>query len=356
MDALVESLLDRYSCWTEDWSSSSSSVPLPVPVYVIHLESDRLRYGYMRYLCTHVLSSLVASCTAVHVQPIDPTDPDIRTVNTACHQLSGPVLGCLLSHLWCLRHALQRGDETFLIVEDDIIMHKEFATLVPAVLQWPLDLVQLGACDFHYHQHRMQQEQHQSSSYYVPTENVLGGHANLYHRKAAQALYDYQLRTMCEFDKAYRPALYEKGIRVGVCSPALLLTEGSTSHLHHQFFSPWMPQLHSVYANQCGLPVTTLGQTYRYLLIDLLDFAVPLLQVTEWTWERVVDAYVMHRQTGINHEACKQVRANLLYSGWTIDDLQGMTRMMLLGNPNPNPNPSSNPRIANPSCNPNPNP
>lgn len=232
----------------------------PFPVFVISLEEDVERRAWVR----HILGKLNVEYTLVLVQRVS---PDVaREVNerlAAKHRMRPAVLGCLLSHLWCMRHAIQTctRDTHFLVLEDDVQFHRAFPALLEQLrtVYRDYELVQLGACDFHAKQNAVPSRTAQvpasvraracapALSLYRPTQLALGAYGNLYHRAFAQMLLRDKTAQPREFDMGME--VYYERYRVGVCLPNLVTAELSSTNLGHDF-SPFSRANQKAAANQ----------------------------------------------------------------------------------------------------------
>lgn len=222
-------------------------------IYVINLRSNTLRRKYMELVLKKMEINyhlvVVDFLNPKRVQPID--IPSAPTLNEK---------GCLLSHMWCLHDYLERKKEKeepvcphLLLLEDDVVFHKQFHTLFDHVYdslcRFPkeskdndndnndnndnkADFIMLGALDYYYsstHCHNVLAHvpAYQPKQY----KRILGAHANLYTPQSAytwlQRKRDYPESIDYGYDTLFT------AYRGYICAPNLICTEMSTSNLNH---------------------------------------------------------------------------------------------------------------------------
>ena len=217
-------------------SSSSSHILNNFPIYVINLKHDKIRRNYIKALFKrhHINFSLIV------VEKFEyKTTEDILNL-----KMKKSILGCLLSHLWCIQHAIKLRHKQFLIFEDDIIFHKNFENMFATIMEThfhEIDLLMLGALDINLRKNLPTLfedgggEKGEGGCVYYPTHNVLGGHANLYKIEFAKQFLEYKLNASqpLEFDFDYLGFMSTH--KIGICMPNLVICELSTTNLEHDF-------------------------------------------------------------------------------------------------------------------------
>lgn len=217
MDILSE--LERYSVKVIEITNSTHS-SIEIPAYVINLDEDNYRRGYMKYM----LKLLNINYKLIIVQRVNDAickkNPKMRK----------GVIGCSLSHLWCIRDAIKCKHKNFLILEDDIVFHKNFLGLFRQTNYNKYDLLQLGCCDFCLHTNIKNKY---TPNVYRPTKNALGAYGNIYNLNFAKVFFNDKVNNFSEFDISMQ-TFYDR-FKIGVCYPYLVSSELSTTNLDHKF-------------------------------------------------------------------------------------------------------------------------
>ena len=337
------------------------------PVYVINLSTDDLRRQYIKQL----FKKMCINYCLVQVEAVSPElfqEVKQRFAGDVCSRVGE--LGCCLSHLWCLQHAESRGHEHFIIMEDDVVFHREFHDRLADLLRsrvwspscedaatttattkpkpkmvWtqrkknvaadasatvssptppPLcDLVMLGACDFKfasthffYMNHAaIRAQMKMPAGTYVPTHNVFGGHANLYSRRFARAFFHHKIQRLNGYDGDYS-VLY-KTHRVCVCYPNLVLCELSTSHLQHHY-GFLTPKAEDRYYASCFKELQF--QDYPFLYIDVLK---KMRENRHWIRESTTLAELLDRVLPLySPDVQAKLRARVDTDFFTLDDVK----------------------------------
>ena len=215
----ILSELENYYVKSIDITNCTQS-SIDIPVYVINLYDDKYRRGYMKYMLK--LLNINYKLIIVH-----------RVSDAICKlypRLKKGVIGCSLSHLWCIRDAITRKYQNFLILEDDIVFHKNFLSMFRQTNYVKYDLLQLGCCDFCLHTNIKNKY---TPNVYRPTKNALGAYGNIYNLNFAKVFFNEKVNNFSEFDISMQ--IFYDRFKIGVCYPYLVTSELSTTNLDHKF-------------------------------------------------------------------------------------------------------------------------
>ena len=241
-------------------------------IYIINLNTDRLREKYI----TIIMKKLNINYKLITVRK-----PRQQTYNNVI-KLSKPLskkmsigeVGCYLSHMWCLQNIVKNNYKNGIILEDDIIVHKNFLSLFERYLsknnekeseRIEYDFLMLGAAD---HGFNKGNKELIKDNIYIPKNHVImGTHAILYSHYGAKIIYDYRLKYPVYFDKNFKELFpFFKECRTGVCYPNLFTVENSTSNMEHNFgISKY--KYNEYYYNECYDNFDF--QDYHFIYLDL---------------------------------------------------------------------------------------
>jgi len=257
-------------------------------IYIINLNTDRLRENYIKIL----MKKLNINYTLVTVKK-----PSLKIYNNVI-KLSKPLskkmtfgeVGCYLSHLWCLQDIIKNNYTDAIIFEDDIIVHKDFLSLLKKYItknnetenEIPYDFLMLGAAD---HGFNKGNKELIKDNIYIPKHHVImGTHAIYYSLHGAKTIFDYRLKYPVYFDKNLKELFtFFKKDRTGVCYPNLFTVENSTTNMNHQFgISKY--KYNDYYYNECYDNFNFLD--YHFIYLDLfpkymLESAIQILSSSE---------------------------------------------------------------------------
>lgn len=196
-------------------------------IYVINLAEDALKRNYIITL----LQKFKINFSLVVVDRL--SEKDYKLVKSESN-ISIAEAGCLLSHLWCLCNMISNSFLNAIIFEDDIILHKNFETLLLAHIERKPDFLPLGACDFNFRNKNC----HAVSNYvYFPItfEYVFGAHANYYSLEGAKRMFEIKTTSISFFDNFYAEIFCYFPHSSGICYPPLALADVSSSQLKHSY-------------------------------------------------------------------------------------------------------------------------
>ena len=287
------------------------------PIYVINLKKDFYRRAYIKFL----FEKLQINFNLIIVNNISVYDLDKWKITQRFKHLGQ--LGCVLSHMWCLRDAINSNYDKFIIFEDDIIFHKRFDKIILKYLDYDYDLLMLGALDFNLKNNI--NFMNENKDMYFPKELALGAHANLYALNFAKIFYNYKIEndSIIEFDKDY-PMFYEN-YKIGICYPNLVVCELSTTNINH-IFSPLKEDFYNNYIDKCFMG-EIIYSNYNYILIDFIKFIFEKNILNECkTYEEVIELYIKLRHYQFN----KIVKKILTSNDYNLDDLNHINQIVLL--------------------------
>tara|TARA_B110000971_G_C20039092_1_gene516412 strand:+ start:2104 stop:3072 length:969 start_codon:yes stop_codon:yes gene_type:complete len=221
METTILNILNNYEVLLETNNNEDSI--LNIPTYIINVIHNKYRRSYIKY----ITSKLKISYTLVVVKPCD--NEMKKTINS---KSSNGVVGCCLSHLWCIKNAIENNYKHFLILEDDVVFHKDFKYLFSKVNYQSYDMIQLGCCDFNLKRNIISKPT-SPFSIYSPKYLALGAYGNIYNLDFAKLFFYEKICSFKEFDTTF-DNYYEK-YNIGICYPNLLTTELSTSDLGHNY-------------------------------------------------------------------------------------------------------------------------
>ena len=201
----------------------NTEIPLiKMPVYVINLNVNNYRRGYIR----HIAKKMKINYTLVIVKKI--TNEIKDQINKT---LKSGIIGCYLSHMWCIKNAIEHNYQHFLVFEDDIVFSKNFETAFTQLNYRDYDMIQLGCCDFNFHENVKNGDIH--NNMYSPKKLALGAYGNIYNINFAKLVFKERLNNCRDFDVGFD--MYYNKYKMGICCPNIITTELSTTDLQHDF-------------------------------------------------------------------------------------------------------------------------
>jgi glycosyl transferase family 25 len=227
-------------------------------IYVINLKKDRIRYNYIKV----IMKKYNINFTFVKVYEID---NDTYHLFNEKEQLTKGEVGCLLSHLWCLRDIIQRNCKNAIIFEDDIIFHKQFHSLFEKVYNPCYHFLILGACDFSF---ASINKYNVKNNLYVPdkkSKKVYGAHANYYSLLGAKKMFELKTKNISFFDKDYHTMFEYFKDSSYICYPNLVVSDISTTNLQHNY--PFLGIEEKNYYEKCFVNFDFQNYHFIYLCI-----------------------------------------------------------------------------------------
>lgn len=225
MNNIIENLLSNYDVILEKNERLFEKPIINIPVYVINLDKDEYRRAYIKY----IMNKMKINYTLVIVKPCTEKKRNLIDETTRVG-----IVGCFLSHLWCIKYAIeQKKSEHFLIFEDDIVFHKNFFNFFKQLDYTKYDMIQLGCCDFNLRQNMKNDNLNNNLIVYNPQELALGAYGNIYNINFAKIVLYEKLYSFSEFDNKFN--MYYNKYNIGICYPNLVTAELSTTNLGHDY-------------------------------------------------------------------------------------------------------------------------
>jgi len=290
-------------------------------IFIINLRKDVLRRNYMRVL----MKKFQLTCTLVIVEEV--TRDVVDLVRSVCPTLSKGEIGCLLSHLWCLRKIRDDSLRNALIFEDDVVLHKQFVPMLNRLLDSKegdggFDLLLLGACDFSFAKFHERTVKEPGIYRIDPrAKKVYGAHAIYYSQEGATRMYQEKTARISFFDNHYATIFAHFPTSAFICSPNLAITDLSTTNLNHQY--PFFSFAESNYYTQCFGPQFSF-RNYHYFPMDLLAKTDMIAIEDDDTLNAFINKVLYHYF--YNTEKSAAIKKRLTTQFFTLDDLREIRR------------------------------
>jgi len=198
------------------------------PIYVINLKEDVIRRNYIHV----IMEKMNINYQMIIVDRIKENEyKNIK--NYAIKKITKGMFGCFLSHMWCLKNAIENKYKNFIIFEDDIIFHKNFHCLFEKVIEENknMDLLRLGVCDFYFKENI----KNVNNNIYYPIKNACGTHGLFFSLSFADILFQYKLMNIQEYDTDLTKIGIHYKKKHAVCFPNLVCAELSTTNIDHNY-------------------------------------------------------------------------------------------------------------------------
>ena len=307
-------IIDTYDTKIFNYTNGSinDNILNKMPIYIINLEDNISRRNYINFM----MSRMKINYKLVIVKRI--TD-DIYDSIKKYTRLSKEKLGCVLSHLYCIKQGIDTECDKFVIFEDDIIFHKKFTEIfTDELLNLNFDMLMLGACDFNFHYNiNYKKTITKELDIYTPFKIALGAHANIYSKEFAKKIYNYKISNIikefdCDFGK-----FYGRNSNIFICYPNLVITELSTTNLNHNFSNEYSMKkyIKSIFDNSFKY------KDYNYITIDFINYSKNIEQ--DMIFTQLVELYINHISFQ-NSELKNMICEGLLNSGYTIEDIKSI--------------------------------
>ena len=233
-------------------------------IYIIHLKKDGLRGKYIEL----IMKKLNINYTLVEVAK--PTKDLycglMRLMAPTTKKMSGGEAGCYLSHMWCLGDIIKHTYKNAIILEDDIVTHKNIISLYnDIVANNEYDFLMLGAAD---HGFNKGNKELIKNNVYIPKyPRVLGTHAIYYSQYGAKKMYEHRKNKPVYFDYDLNHvfSLFDAK-KTGICFPNLFTVENSTTDLNH-YFGITKYSRNDYYYNKCYSNFKF--SDYNFIYLDL---------------------------------------------------------------------------------------
>lgn len=278
-------------------------------IFVINLKDNKIRRNYI--LC--LMKKYKINYTFVVVDRIK--EEDYLYINKK-NLLTKSECGCLLSHLWCLNEIIKNQYPNALVLEDDIILHKDFINKFDKIYSPVYDLLLLGACDFSFaslHKNRVK------NGVYTITEEsrkVYGAHANYYSLKGAMKMFDLKMNDLSFFDKDYY-SMFAYFVNTSfICYPNLVVTDISTTNLNHKY--EFFTQNEINYYSKCftQFDFTQYNFIYLHIIQKNKDIKIQPQDTYESYMLKLIHTYFYNKK----HET--NIQHRLVMDFFTLNDLK----------------------------------
>jgi GR25 family glycosyltransferase involved in LPS biosynthesis len=202
-------------------------------IYVINLVNNPVRREYIKL----IMKKMKINYTIIVVQKIHKNVYRYLLDIQKKKKISQGEMGIYLSHMWCLRNAIQNNHNKFIILEDDILFHKNFHKLFEETLSIKkYDFLMLGASHFNRGDNYYPiQNKIYRPSFSVLRGNLLGAFATLYSKKGAEFVYELRKKNITYFDYNLYEIFKHFSKTSGICYPNLIIADISHSNLNHSF-------------------------------------------------------------------------------------------------------------------------
>jgi GR25 family glycosyltransferase involved in LPS biosynthesis len=314
----MDKILDNYSpkiTYFKNTTNIEDNILNNYPIYVINLKTDITRKIYIHCL----FKKEKINYHLIEVERIK--NEEKKTLNLS--KTMTKVLGCAVSHLWCIQNAVKQNLSHFIIFEDDIIFHKNYQERLKICLNYNAGLLMLGACDF-YFKHNLENSSSKENIYY-PSKNALGGHANLYSLSFAKIFLNYKLTNeFCEFDTEYEKFYNEH--KICICYPNLVITELTTTNNFHNYSPIYRSYLK--YRENCFDNKFTL-MDYKYITIHFIEYALINKYIIK-DFNKLIEKYCKETK----YKIYENLETVLLNNGYSLEDIRIMAYNKNLCNSN----------------------
>jgi GR25 family glycosyltransferase involved in LPS biosynthesis len=278
-------------------------------IYVINLKKDKMRQKYILIL----MKKYKINFTFVIVDEIDNS---ISTIINKDNLLTKGELGCMLSHLWCLKDIIKNKYKNAIIFEDDIIFHKNFHHLFEKIYRDDYDFLILGACDFSFssiNKHNVENDLYVPSNSYV---KVYGAHANFYSLNGAKKMFDIKIINVSFFDKDYHIMFDFFKNTSYICYPNLVVSDISTTNLQHDY--PFFSIQENNYYNKCFVDFDF--KEYNFIYLNLIMKNKNIQIEPNDTYETYISKIIYF--TFLNKNQTKKIKNRMVMDFFTIKDLR----------------------------------
>jgi GR25 family glycosyltransferase involved in LPS biosynthesis len=285
------------------------------PIFVINLKDNIERRNYINF----IMRKMKVNYNLVMVDKIDSNIYD--KIGKQNIKTDKNKLGCILSHLFCIKLGIDSNYNKFIIFEDDIIFHKQFNELCTLdLLNVDFDMLMLGACDFNLNSNKILiHKKFDNLHIYKPSRQALGAHANIYSISFAKTLYDFKMKTpIFEFDADFKK-FYQKN-NIYISMPNLVVCELTTTNLNHQYGYESIE--HNKYINQI-FPTEFTYKNYKYITIHFINYVKDNYDSNQdFTLNHIVNKYI--KLFNISESMKITLTENLTSSDYSIEDIKNM--------------------------------
>lgn len=298
-------------------------------VYIINLIEDDIKRNYIIVL----MKKYKINFTLVIVERVSSEIYESLSDNLSTF-ISKSELGCCISHLWCLYHMIQNNYENALIMEDDIILHKNFVNEFTNIHNTctsnnkTLDFLLLGAHDYEFSNINYKYVKNKLYRPDTSCNYLYGAHANYYSLKGAKAMFKIRTSIVSFFDKEYMLMFNHFNDSSYICYPNLAISNISTSSLNHSH--DLLSKKEHDYYNKCFLNLNL--KDYNFIYVNLLNKNILLQKETEsLSYENYIDICLQEK---FKDDANKINAINIIKKRFTLNFFNLQDIKMILQNSN----------------------
>ncbi len=286
------------------------------PIFIINLKDNLERRNYINFL----MRKMKLNYNLVIVDKI--SENIYNTIGKENIKTDKNKLGCIISHLFCIKKCIDLDYNKFIIFEDDIIFHKNFNKLCTLdLLNIEYDMLMLGACDFNVNYNKQFVHKKFENLYiYKPVKQSVGAHANIYSLSFAKIFYEFKMKTpIFEFDADFK-RFYQKN-KIYICMPNLVVCELSTTNLNHNY--GYNSIEHNKYIKKI-FPDEFTYNDYNYITIDFINYVKKYEIDRAIKLNEIIDEYV--KSCNMNEKMKIVLSDNLMSNGYSIEEIYDMYR------------------------------
>jgi GR25 family glycosyltransferase involved in LPS biosynthesis len=278
-------------------------------IFVINLVQNEKRRNYILTL----FNKYNIDFTLVLVEKIH---PDAYAFVQQHSKISTSEAGCLFSHLWCLRYIINNEYPNAIILEDDIIFHKNFVNLCLKKIESKPDFLLLGACDFSFRD--FNSSNIEENGLYFPStyEKMFGAHANYYSLKGAKRMYALKTKQISFFDNNYIEMFCSFPRTSGICYPNLVVSDITTSDLNHSYML--LSKKEELYYSRCFKEFCFTD--YNFIYIQLFD--KNYVKFESKSYEEYIDHIL--DELYHNEENAQLIKNRLVLDFFNMDDVKAI--------------------------------
>lgn len=312
----MDDFIENYKVDRKYIKNSEKSIFNKYTIYIINLKDNILRRVYIKFL----FRKMGINYNLIIVEKINEIPKNVKIHYTMD---SINKFGCVSSHLWCIRDAINNKHEKFIIFEDDIIFKKNFNEEILKYLNddnFEFDMLMLGALDINSKEHLLNLNK---KHFYSPKLTVLGASANVYTLEFAKKVYEYKISNPIEEFDADFIKFYRKN-NIKICYPNLVINEMSTTNLDHQFNFKTNSRLYQKYQTKVIKDQKININDYNFITIEFLEFCSENIYKFDFFKNILIDKYIEHMKEinkTIDLNVLNEHRENLLNSDYTDEDI-----------------------------------
>jgi GR25 family glycosyltransferase involved in LPS biosynthesis len=280
-------------------------------IFIINLSTNKIRRNYIMM----IMKKYKINFTLVLVEPINNNLYNIINKNK---KLTKSEVGCSLSHMCCLNKMIKEEIKNAIILEDDIIFHKDFQNMFSKIMKkHNYDFLLLGACDFNFS--KMNYENVTEEGLYRPKSNspkLYGAHAIYYSIKGATRMFEKINENLYFFDRDFHIMFNYFTDTSFICYPNLVVTDISTSNLNHNY--PFFSETEKKYYLDCFIDFNF--KNYHFLYLSLLRLNHVITIKENDTYETYLEKLIQY--TFKNPELQIDIKNRLVMDFFDLNDLQ----------------------------------